>query len=68
MYVPCICVNTVVVVKNLTTNGIIKRKVGGRVVSSMRELSFSLIEPINPGHRTRVPAGMSPKEPTYGVH
>ena len=30
----------IVVVENLTTNGIIKRKVGDRVVPSKQELSF----------------------------
>ena len=65
---PCIRVNPVVVVENLTIDGIIKRKVGGRVVPSMWELSFSPVEPNDLGHRTRVPAGMSPKEPTYGIH
>ena len=65
---PCICDNLVVVVENLTIDGIIKRKVGGKVVLSMRELSFSLGEPNDLGHRIRVPSGMSPKEPTYGDH
>ena len=65
---PCIRDNPVVVVENLTTDGITKRKEGGRVVPSMQELSFSLVEPNDLGHRIRVPSGMSPKEPAYGVH
>ena len=40
MYVPYIYVNPVVVVENLTADGIIKRKAGGRVVPSKWELSF----------------------------
>ena len=67
MYVLCIRVNPVVVVENLTTNGIIKRKAGGRVIPSMRELSFPPVEPNDLGHRIRLPAGMSPKELAYGV-
>ena len=33
----------------------------------MRELSFSLVEPNDLGHRTRVPSGMSPKELAYAT-
>ena len=58
----------VVVLEKLTTDGITKRKAGGRVVMSMLEISFSLVEPNDLGHRTRVLAGMSPKEPAYGIH
>ena len=68
MYVPCIHVNPMVVVENLTTDGIIKRKARGKVVLSKQDLSFSLVEPNHLGHRTRVSVGMSPKEPAYGIH
>ena len=37
------------------------------MVSSMRELSFFPVEPNDLGHRTRVPSGMSPNEPTYAT-
>ena len=57
--------NFVVVVENLTIDGFTKRKASGTVISSMRELSFSPVEPNDLKHRTRVPSWMSPKEPTY---
>ena len=40
VYVPCIRVKLVVVVENLTADGILKRKAGGRVILSKWELSF----------------------------